>query len=55
MFPTQDTSHPGNSKGDAGEKSRHKNNSKGGIRNLEEKNLGTKGKKSLTSVKELPE
>ena len=45
VYPTQDTSHMGtNSKDKARGGSRHKNNSKRVARNLDERNVDTKGK-----------
>ena len=47
----------GDSKGEARGRSRHKRNSNGVVRNLEERNVGTKGKnpkQGLISAKDLP-
>ena len=46
----------GNSKGEARRRSRHENNSKGGVTDIEERNVGTKGKspkQGPTSAKDL--
>ena len=46
----------GNSKGEASVRNRYKNNSKRVVRNLEERNVGMKGKspkQGLTSTKDL--
>ena len=57
VYPTQDTSRIyRNSKGEARRRSGDKNNSKRVVRNLEERNVGTKRrsrKQNLTSAKDL--
>ena len=56
VYATQDTSRMGTAMVKQEEKNRHKNHSNRIVRNMEERNVGTKGKspkQNLTSAKDL--